>query len=117
MAFDLGRKCRPQHAPGFVSFLPGRDFLDVEARQRHQERRVEIGPHGIASEEERWRGSHGVFSVCARSVQVASTASAACRRYSATSSSLDEKCRYRVILLVPAASAMASTPTARMPWR
>src|SRR4051794_9171359 len=22
MAFDLGRKCRPQHAPGFVSFLP-----------------------------------------------------------------------------------------------
>jgi hypothetical protein len=35
MAFDLGRKYHPQHAPGFFSFLPRRDLLDVEARQRY----------------------------------------------------------------------------------
>jgi hypothetical protein len=47
---DLGRKLSPQHAPGFSFFLPGRDLLDVEARHRHQERRVQIGPHSVAIE-------------------------------------------------------------------
>jgi hypothetical protein len=58
MAFDLGRKCHPQHAPRLLSFPPGFDFLDLEARQRHQERRVQVSPHGIAVEV-----SHGVFSM------------------------------------------------------
>src|SRR5258708_37691150 len=35
----------------------------------------------------------------------------------ATNSSFDPKWRYSVILLVAAASAIASTPTPRIPWR
>src|SRR5262249_39968932 len=61
------------------------------------------------------RGSPGC---CAASLSHDALAfSAKRRRYSATSSSFETKCRYSVILLVPAASAMASTPIALIPCR
>src|SRR5262249_36415433 len=61
------------------------------------------------------RGSPGC---CAASLSHDALAfSAKRRRYSATSSSFEAKCRYSVILLVPAASAMESTPTALIPRR
>src|SRR5882672_312544 len=39
-----------QAAPGLTVFLPRLEFLRLDTRQGEEERRIQIGPHGIAGE-------------------------------------------------------------------
>src|SRR6267143_6070038 len=39
-----------QTAPRLTVFVPRIEFFGVDARQRKQKRRIQIGPHGIAGE-------------------------------------------------------------------
>src|SRR5258708_16696174 len=50
MAGDCVGKPRAQSAPEFPTFLPGRDFGDLEAGHGHQEWRREVGPYRVAAE-------------------------------------------------------------------
>src|SRR5690349_12031472 len=50
MAGDDGRKLRTQPAPELPTFLPGRDFSDLEARHGQREWRCEVSSHRIAVE-------------------------------------------------------------------
>jgi hypothetical protein len=50
VAGDRSEESYPQHPPGLTFFTPGRNFVNLKTRHRHQERRVQISPHGVATE-------------------------------------------------------------------